>query len=277
MFGVGMLLWIALAQVTPTLTPTTPPFVASPTPGNPVDAFDAVFARFEASDTTPLTGEPFTLSLVVALPEGAFIAEWPLIEATWGAFEIRQAGEIARVDGEMRQDFVAVLWRPEDVITPETFVGYSAGGADVRRVPVRELFFSVPTVVDPDDETLRAPLPPMLTPWPYPALVIAAGAVLSVGLVFWSKRPRAEPERPPTPSQMALGKLRAVSKRPSDIQFQVALAILRDLHAKVPNDALAGAITAGESIAYTGTPIDANDAATFYDLAVRAILEAGRE
>ena len=54
----------------PTASPTTPPFVPSPTPGDPIDAFDSVFARFEASTLSPLTGEPFTLTLAVTLPDG---------------------------------------------------------------------------------------------------------------------------------------------------------------------------------------------------------------
>lgn len=273
----GLLIWIVLAQVIPSPTPTTPPFVPSPTPGNPVDSFDSVFARFEASTLTPLTGEPFTLSLVVSLPDGAFIAEWPLIEDPWGPFEIRRSGEIERVDGDMRQDFEAVLWRPEDAITLETYVGYSAGGADVRRVPVREVFFSVPTVIDPDDETLRPPLPPLLTPWPYPTLVVLAAIAASLALIAWSRRPQAAPVPPPTPAQLGLAKLRGSAKRSAEIQFQVALAVLRNLHTQAPHEALATAIETGEALAYSGTPVDADDAALYLDLAARAIREASRE
>lgn len=274
---VGLLFWIALAQVTPSPSPTTPPFVPLPTPGDPVDSFDSVFARFEASTLTPLTGEPFTLSLVVSLPDGAFIAEWPLIEDPWGPFEIRETGEIERVDGDMRQDFTAVLWRPEDALTLETYVGYSAGGTDVRRVPVREVFFSVPTVIDPEDETLRPPLPPIFTPWPYPALVVLVGIAASLALIAWTKRPKPAPAPLPTPGQLALAKLKGAGKRPGDIQFQVALAVLRNLQGQVPHDALVAAIETGEALAYSETPIDANDAALYVELAARAIREATRE
>lgn len=268
----------AASQQTPEMTPspTTPPFVPSPTPGDPVDAFDAVFARFEASTLSPLTGEPFTLTLAVTLPDGLEIAEWPLIAGEWGPFEIREAGDIVRADREVRQSFSAVLWRPEDVVTPETFVGYGAGGADVRRVPVREAFFSVPTVIDPDDENLRPPLPPDLTPWPWPELVVVAGIIGTAAYAVWIKRPMPEPEPPPSASQIAIGRLRGLTKRPPVSQLQAALMILREMNLKTPHAALEAAIVTGEALAYTQAPVSAEDAAAFLELASRAIREASR-
>jgi hypothetical protein len=260
----------------PTASPTTPPFVPSPTPGDPIDAFDSVFARFEASTLSPLTGQPFTLTLAVSLPDGLEIAEWPLIEDQWGPFEIRDSGEITQTDREVRQSFSAVLWRPEDMVTPETFVAYGAGGADVRRVPVREAFFSVPTVIDPDDENLRPPLPPDLTPWPWPELVVVTGVIGAAGYVIWSRRPRPEPEPPPSPTQIALGRLRGLTKRPPTLQLQSALMILRELNQKMPHSALDAAIATGEALAYSQLPISAEDAAAYLDLAARAVREAGR-
>ena len=273
-----VLLLSVFAQVTPepVASPTTPPFVPSPTPGNPVGAFDSVFARFEASTLSPLTGEPFMLTLAVTLPDGLQIAEWPLIEGEWGPFEIREIGEITQAGNEVRQTFMAVLWRPEDVVTPETFVGYGAGGADVRRVPVREAFFSVPTVIDPDDENLRPALPPDLTPWPWPELVVLAGAIGAAGWAAWSQRPKPEPEPPPSPAQIALGRLRGLTKRPAPVQFQASLTVLRELNAKTPHDALDVAIAAGEALAYMPEPVGQEDAAAFLELAVRAVREAGR-
>lgn len=266
------------AQVTPapTASPTTPPFVPSPTPGDPEGAFDSVFARFEASTLSPLTGEPFTLTLAVTLPDGLQIAEWPEIEGEWGAFEIREAGDVTQSGSEVRQTFTAVLWRPEDVVTPETFVGYGAGGADVRRVPVREAFFSVPTVIDPDDENLRPPLPPELTPWPWPELIVLAGVIGAVGWALWSQRPRPEPEPPPSPAQIALGRLRGLTKRPAPMQLQAALTILRELSISAPHAALDAAISTGEALAYREVAITPEESASFLELAVRAVREAGR-
>jgi hypothetical protein len=248
----------------------------SPTPGNPVDAFDSVFARFEASTLAPLTGEPFTLTLAVTLPDGGQIAEWPLIEATWGPFEIRDTGEIIRTGNEVVQAFTAVLWRPEDVVTPETFIGYGAGGDDVRRVPVRDAFFSVPSVIDPNDENLRPPLPPILAPWPWPELILSAGLLTAVGAVAWSRRPKPEPEPPPSPTQLALGKLRSLAKRPAPIQLESALVVLRQVNLDLPHAALAAAIDTGETLAYTGAAITPDDAAAFLELAARAVREAAR-
>ncbi len=274
----SVLLLSVFAQVTPapTASPTTPPFVPSPTPGNPVEAFDSVFARFEASTLSPLTGEPFTLTLAVTLPDGLQVAEWPEIGGEWGPFEIREAGEITQTGNEVRQAFTAVLWRPEDVVTPETFVGYGAGGADVRRVPVREAFFSVPTVIDPDDENLRPPLPPDLTPWPWPELVVLAGVIGAAGWAVWSQRPRPQPEPPPSPAQAALGRLRGLTKRPAPIQLQASLTTLRELNAKAPHGALDAAIATGEALAYMPEPIGPDEAAIFLELAVRAVREAER-
>ena len=104
--------------------------------------------------------------------------------------------------------------------TPETTVGYGMSGADVRRVPVREAFFSVPSVIDPDDENLRPPLPPDLTPWPWPEWVVVIGIIGAAGYVGWSRRPGPEPEPPPSPSQIAIGSLRGLAKRPPEIQLQ---------------------------------------------------------
>lgn len=274
----SVLLLSAFAQVTPepTASPTTPPFVPSPTPGNPVDAFDSVFARFDASTLSPLTGEPFTLTLAVTLPDGLQIAEWPSIEGQWGPFEIREAGEVTQLENEVLQSFTAVLWRPEDVVTPETFVGYGAGGADVRRVPVREAFFSVPTVIDPDDENLRPPLPPDLTPWPWPELIVLVGVIGAAGWAIWSQRPGPEPEPSLGPEQIALGRLRTLAKRPAPVQLQASLTLLRELNAKAPHRALDAAIATGEALAYRPLAVTSDEAAAFRELAMRAVREAGR-
>lgn len=262
---------------TPAPSPTTPPFVPSPTPGDPVDAFDSVFARFEASTLNPLTGEPFTLTLAVTLPEGTFVADWPPISGTWGAFEIRTVGDITETGREVRQDFTAVLWRPEDVRTPETFIGYSAGGGDMRRVPVRELIFSVPTVLEPDADTLQPPLPPDTVSWPLPILVVVGGIVLALGITVWAQRPALDDITPPTPAQTALSKLRGLTKRPADMQLQAALAVLRELNLQTPHDALVSAISTGEALAYTGAPVRPDDAALFVEFAIRAVRESARE
>ena len=161
-------------------------------------------------------------------------------------------------------------------VTPETFVGYGAGGSDIRRVPVREAFFSVPTVIDPDDENLRPPLPPDLIPWPWPELIVVTGVIGAAGYVVWSRRPRPEPEPPPSPAQIALGRLRGLTRRPSSLQLQSALTILRDLSQTTPHADLDAAIATGEALAYTQSPISAEDAAAYLDLAARAVREAGR-
>lgn len=260
----------------PTPSPTTPPFIPSPTPGDPVDAFDSVFARFEASTLSPLTGEPFSLILAVTLPEGLQVAEWPVLEGQWGPFEIREIEEITQIGNEVRQMFTAVLWRPEDVVTPATTLGYGAGGADVRRVPVREAFFSVPSVIDPDDESLRPPLPPDLTPWPWPELAVVIGVIGAAGYVVWSRRPGPLPEPPPSPSQIAMGRLRGLAKRPPEVQLHSALMILRALNQKTPHTALDAAIATGEALAYTPSPISEENVTAYLDLVARALREAGR-
>jgi hypothetical protein len=250
--------------------------VPSPTPDNPTGAFDSVIARFDASTLSPLTGEPFTLTLTISLPDGTQVTEWPVIEGNWGPFEIRERSEITQVGQDVIQRYTAVLWRPEDVVTPESYVGYSAGGTDIRRVPVREAFFSVPTVLKPDDEALRPPLPPLISPWPWPEIILACGLLLAAGVVVWSRRPSPPPEPVPSPAQIALGKLRGLGHREPDVQMQGGLAALRDMHQVAPHSALESVIATGEALGYTGQAVRADDAAAFLEFAARAVREAGR-
>lgn len=231
---------------------------------------DSAFAYFEASPENPLTGQPFTLSLIAVLPEGMFVAEWPEIAGTWGPFEVREAGELIENGRETRQDFTVVLWRPEDVLTPETQIAYGSGSSGVRRIPVRELVVSVPTVLHPDDITPRPPLPPMFTSWYAPAAVLIIGGLAALGIVVSSFRRREAEEIAPDAVQIILQRLRAAAKYPLEKRFQVTLELTRELYHIVPDMALYSVISAGEAIGYASQKPDYATIETFCDMALRA-------
>lgn len=187
-------------------------------------------AYFLADTYTPLVGEPIQLTLVVQSEPGVEIAEWPELPETWRVFMVREAGEISvneRSDGstEKRQTFTIYVWRPGDFETPDVFIGYELlATSEFFRIPVRSVFFTVPTVLETGDLnqlTIRPYLPPVgffyLPPW---MLVIIGGGVVGAA---WGLRRYLERRRlrrlaeqiqidPVTPAEFAQADLIALKQ-----------------------------------------------------------------
>lgn len=234
------------AYLSPTPTYFSPGSIVltiTPTPGLDLEVMtDVVTARFNTTTYQPLTGEPFTLTLIVTLPTGFTLAEWPTLPEVWGDFVVLDTGEqtTGQLDAgvtEIRQDFTVLLWEPEDHTTPLTFVGYSDGTSQLR-IPAREIIISVPTVLVPGDENLRPLRPSVYLPYISPLAVIgglvAIGAGIGVGYRWWKNRP--EPQvvvetREPTPYEIAQSALQALHNAsdipPADRYARIA-NILRD-------------------------------------------------
>lgn len=188
---------VVRAQDQTTLTPFFPDPTATFSPD--IQAPDQVTARLTTSNDRPLTGEPFTLTLTVELPPDLTLYELPEIGDQLGDFEIRSRSEVtqdARADGGQiyRQTFEAVLWVPGDVIVPELFVRYGFGGDDASIIPVRTEFFTVPTVIDFNDQTLRPMREPIWLPV-LPAWIYALPVgVIAFIVALLSQRSQPEPE-----------------------------------------------------------------------------------
>lgn len=160
--------------------------------GNPLD--EAVDAVFRADETTPLVGEPVELALVATLPPGFELVEWPDVAGEWDEMEIAEPGErtVTNEHGSriITQTFTLRIWKPDDFSTPEVFIGYRAAGDDeVKRIPVRPVFFSVPTVLDRSDLNLRPALSPVsffyLPLWALLLIVLAASGGIYAGWRWW--------------------------------------------------------------------------------------------
>lgn len=240
-----------------------------------------VVARFESETLTPLTGQPFELVLVVERPPGVILTDWPVIADPWGAFEVRSIGERveeSRADGGVitRQVFTVVLWLPRDVVTPETFISYSLGADDVRRLPVREVFISVPTVVDPlAPELIPArPLIPSPSPW---GLWLALGAIVAGGaaLIIWRRGRRIVLAEPLTPREQALRALSVIQmdvNRPADERLREALGVVSGLGQHIAlSEQLLSLVRAAEELVYSGQPVSDGQVRGFIGRAVRLL------
>jgi len=189
--------WLVLASLTFILpqakqqpTPTFPP---------PPDLIllDSVDARFDASNTVPLVGEPVELTLEARFPTDVTIVEWPEIESDWGDIEVSDVQPIASgVDFDQtmiqQQTMTIRVWRSGDFSTPELFVGYRLPNDDtIYRVPVRATFFTVPTVLETTDLNVvellpdRQPIGFFIIPWWVVILLLGMFGVGSYSVYRW--------------------------------------------------------------------------------------------
>jgi hypothetical protein len=227
-----------------------------------------VIARFDADTYAPLTGQPFTLTLIVEAPPDIILTDWPTFESEnrmWGRFEVQSVGEkieSARPDGGIttQQSFNVILWLPRDVVTPETFISYGLGGDETRRVPVREAFISVTSVVDPLAPELIPARP--LVQVGFPVWIWGSVMVCVVVLIFgirYCRRPKAI-SYPLSAAERAAKALTGVSldiTRPATDRLRDAVAILASYGREVSlSDDLAALIRAGEEAAYSGKPMN---------------------
>lgn len=153
----------------------------------PVQGLDGA-ARFSANAGSPLVGEPIELTLSATIPAGAIIISWPEFPHDWPPFDVRNVGELNSGTTEYRQNLTVILWIPGEYRTPETTITYQlAEDAETQTLVVEPAFFSVPSVLDSQDTTLRPFKAQISLPYISP-LVIAAGSVVLGALAFVALR-----------------------------------------------------------------------------------------
>lgn len=237
--GVGSYTANAQDAATPVASPTaylspTPTYFSpgsivlttTPTPGPDLAVMtDVATARFSTTTYSPLTGEPFTLTLTVTLPPGFTLTDWPTLPEQWGDFLVMESGEQITEQLEQNvtaisQDFTVLLWEPGDSKTPQMFVSYSDGTSQLS-IPAREAIISVPTVLIPGDENLRPLRPAVYLPYISPLAVIGDLLVLGTGFGLgyrrWKNRSVTqvvEEVRPPTPYEIAQTGLQTLQNTP---------------------------------------------------------------
>jgi len=216
-------------------------------------------ATFDADLTTPFTGEAVLMTLQLEMPAAYDLIEWPEIPANWGGFVVSDQTPMKTetlADGQVRytQTFTARIWRPGDYATPETFIGYQRPGEDsILRIPVRSVFFSVPTILDRDDLILRPYLPPKAVFFvPLWLIAVSGVAVIGGGVIGWRwwawKQSQVvdETQITLTPAQAAddrLKQLQPATMRAYDVAVVIADTITAFISARYRVD-IAGMTTA---------------------------------
>ncbi len=246
-----------------------------------------VLARFESETLTPLTGQPFVITLMVETPPGVILVDWPVFEGMWGKFEVQSVAEklmTAQPDGGavIQQSLTVILWRPEDAVTPETFISYGLGGDEIRRVPVREVFISVTSVVDPLAPELKPARP--LIQQGFPIWVIVVVVAIATALIFGVTQGRKKQVAPVplSAAERAVKALNAIQldiNRPAADRLRDAVATLSDHGREVAlTDELSALIRAGEEFAYSGKPLSEGQVRGFITRAVGILNgDAGRD
>lgn len=144
-----------------------------------------VRAAFSVDNGAPLIGEPVRLTLTVVAPADAVVTlpdfplEWlPLMVTGVSPVSVTEAGGRK----SLRQEITAILWQPGDYTTPETFVEYRLSGSpEVFRIAIEPTFFTIPSVLTPNDLRLRPLKPPLALPYVSPWLLL--GGVVGLAAV----------------------------------------------------------------------------------------------
>ncbi|MCB9451711.1 MAG: hypothetical protein H6672_09740 [Anaerolineaceae bacterium] len=192
-----------------------------------VTAQDSVTARFTPDNLAPLIGEPVQLALVVQTPAGTTVS-WPNFPDDWPPFVVRAVGELETANnggGQIfQQTLTVILWQPGDYETPDLTLDYQLpGAAEIQHIRVEKAFFSVPSVLDPDDLTLRPLKPPLALSYVSPFLILAIGVIVIAGAYSgwrWRRRSVIRLPRTATASdlhpaaQSALTQIRRVFDSP---------------------------------------------------------------
>lgn len=151
-----------------------------------------VTARFEIDNGSPLIGQPVQLTLIVEAPAGVAVM-LPQFPSDWPPFTVQQVGDVRQSsEGDSmvyRQTLGVVPWRTGDFQTPETVVEVQLSGANEKlQVSVQPAYFSVPSVLKPDDLALRPLKPPVSLPYISVWVALAGtAAVLVLVVIFWQR------------------------------------------------------------------------------------------
>jgi hypothetical protein len=192
----------------------------------PMQAQAVIDARFSATNGSPLIGEPITLTLSATVPQGIGITGWPEFPESWAQFQVRAVDELSiteNPDGSAlyQQNLTVILWNVGEYETPETTIQYQLiSEVETRAQTIEPVYFSVPSVLDPEDLNLRPYKPPIELPYISPVLVAGAvggGLAILAAIIarLWKDRPTriAQPQQAMTPARMALAELRRIAGR----------------------------------------------------------------
>lgn len=201
---------------------------------------DAAQARLESSTTRAQLGEIIELTLIVRLPAGASLVEWPeLLEdetltilSDELADEATQEAIQASITGELRRTWRMALWRVGTYLSPPMTVTYQLGGA-VLSEPVQSISIEVPSLLASAGELSPRPsIPPidLSTPsaWIMPLLVAIPALLLALLVLRFFRQ-----DSPPTTNQaerLALNDLEDLANQnlPPALAYPLVAAILRD-------------------------------------------------
>lgn len=132
----------------------TTPEVPPEAPEVNADNLGIVDAYLFTNASAPAIGEPFELSLIIDVPSTVTIEIWPEFPED-DLLEVLEADEpIETVDNERivyEQQMTAVIWDAGPYFSPELVVGYRVSGGDLQSDPVRSIFLTIPTTINPDD------------------------------------------------------------------------------------------------------------------------------
>lgn len=160
----------------------------------------SVIATFSADRGSPLIGEPIHLTLTVNVPLNTEVT-LPKFPLDWPPLMVTSVGEVrVTTDDDLtrttyQQDLIVILWKPGDYETPETLVEYRLPNSpETFRIAIKPTFFTVPSVLNPNDLTLRPLKPPVALPYLSPVTVVTAAVVAvaaAIGGARWLRRRRS--------------------------------------------------------------------------------------
>jgi hypothetical protein len=152
-----------------------------------------VQANFTAELGSPLIGQPIDLLLTVEVPEGTSVT-LPEFPADWPPFTIQDFSEESTATSSgvttYQRHLAVTLWQLGDYQTPATMVEYRLpNSSEAQQLVVKPAFFTVKSVLEPDDLNLRPLKPPVSMFYVSPLIVLTVLVGLGVvGGVVWSKR-----------------------------------------------------------------------------------------
>ncbi len=213
----------------------------------PSNAQAEIEARFEVDNPSPLVGEPVHLTLIAQAGRDIVITRWPeLQDQHWDILTVQAAEELVTRENDdgtitYQQTYAVLLWYPGEYGTPEATIGYQRiGQEETHEISVAPAFFSVPSVLDAQDLTLRPLKPQIWLPYVSPLLVLAGAAAVVVGGAVAYRLSRARrallPQPTPvedaqrySPAQAALLELRRIQGQnlPVTTQFAAVADCLR--------------------------------------------------
>jgi hypothetical protein len=155
--------------------------------GSAVQTDLPVRVELRASRIDPLVGEPVTLQLRAVIPAQAEVVAWPEwaeVGADSSVFELRRLGPVERneLSGdrvEYIQTAVLVVWLTGEHRFPTDlgFVYRLNPGGDSIRISGDPVTFSVPSVLDPNDLTLRPLKASLDLAYVSPVLIVVVGYI----------------------------------------------------------------------------------------------------